>query len=205
VIVLAVGTALADCGAAVVADGAVAGVSCAPALGDAEAIHDHVAAALGQAGLAFDDIARIAVTVGPGSFTGVRVGIAAAKGFSLALGVPAVGVSTLDVIAYERPRPLLAVLDARHGAVFAGRYGDCEQAGKCTAEAASSWAGACGAAVVGDAGGVAAVGRGTVVGTQDFVAMAALGAGDPAGRAPRAVYLAQADARPPLHKSLARA
>src|SRR5439155_20558387 len=70
---------------------------------------------------------RIAVTVGPGSFTGVRVGIAAVRGLALVTGCPAVGISTLAVIA-ERARalagarPVLAVLDARRGEVYAQSF-----------------------------------------------------------------------------------
>ena len=76
----------------------------------------------------FNAIMRIAVSVGPGSFTGIRIGIAVARAMALALSVPAVGVSTLA--AYAAPvffanqdnavqeRPILAVSDARNGAVF---------------------------------------------------------------------------------------
>lgn len=66
--------------------------------GQAERLVPMVAEVLGRAGLAFGDLARVVVTVGPGSFTGIRVGLATARGLGLALGVPVLGVSTLDVL-----------------------------------------------------------------------------------------------------------
>ena len=69
--------------------------------GHAERLMAFVDAALDSAGVELSAIERIAVTIGPGSFTGIRVGVAAARGLSLALGVPAVGVSTLAAIAAD--------------------------------------------------------------------------------------------------------
>lgn len=81
-----------------------------------------------QGGSAQDGFAaldRVAVTIGPGSFTGLRVGISAARAIGLAAGVPVVGVSTLaaflapQVLAADSRRPLLAAaIDARHGAIY---------------------------------------------------------------------------------------
>lgn len=68
------------------------------------------------------DVARIGVTVGPGSFTGLRVGLAFAQGLGAALGVPVVGVSTLDALAAsasEHPGLTAALIDARRGQVYA--------------------------------------------------------------------------------------
>ena len=78
---------------------------------------------MGEAGLAFADLDRIAVTVGPGSFTGLRVGIAAARGFGLVTGCELVGIGTLDVHAAEAQaiapgRPVLVLLDARRDEVY---------------------------------------------------------------------------------------
>lgn len=71
----------------------------------------------------FPALSRVAVTVGPGSFTGLRVGLAAGRAIGLACAVPVVGVSTLAALAApliveRRPEIVVAVVDARHGAVF---------------------------------------------------------------------------------------
>ncbi len=72
---------------------------------------------------------RIAVGLGPGSFVGIRIGIATARGLALSTGLPAAGVCTLDALARGlaplagEDRPHLALLDARRGEVFAALYG----------------------------------------------------------------------------------
>ena len=86
--------------------------------GHAERLMEFVDAALDAAGLDIRAIGRIAVTVGPGSFTGIRVGVAAARGLALALGVPAVGVSSLAAFAAGRQGPLLVAMDARRDEVY---------------------------------------------------------------------------------------
>ncbi|KAF0183071.1 MAG: putative protease [Alphaproteobacteria bacterium] len=69
--------------------------------GHAERLAPLVEELMRGAGVAFDAVDRIAVTVGPGSFTGVRVGLSFARGLALALGKPCVGVSTLEALAGE--------------------------------------------------------------------------------------------------------
>ena len=94
--------------------------------GHAERVFGMIEAAMDEAGLAFAELDRIAVAIGPGSFTGLRVGIAAARGFALVVGCPVVGIGTLAAHA-ETARglagavPILAVLDGRREEV----YGQC--------------------------------------------------------------------------------
>lgn len=83
--------------------------------GHAEQLIGVVDAALAAAGLGLKDIDAIAVSVGPGSFTGIRVAVSTARGFALALGIPAIGVNTLEALAAEARsafpgRPVLAAL-----------------------------------------------------------------------------------------------
>ena len=75
--------------------------------------------ALRDAGARWHDVARIAVTVGPGSFTGVRAGVTAARGLALSLGVPALGVTTLEAMRGPGSTPYAVALDARRGQLYA--------------------------------------------------------------------------------------
>ncbi|MDD5153446.1 MAG: tRNA (adenosine(37)-N6)-threonylcarbamoyltransferase complex dimerization subunit type 1 TsaB [Desulfovibrionales bacterium] len=80
---------------------------------------------LAQTGLALNDIDGLAVTIGPGSFTGIRIGLATFKGLALATGKPVVGISSLDALAANFPvadRPVFPVIDARKKEVFTAAY-----------------------------------------------------------------------------------
>jgi tRNA threonylcarbamoyladenosine biosynthesis protein TsaB len=124
--VLAIDTALAACAAAVFeTDGArmLARESLAMARGHAEALMPMIARVMDEGRIEFSELDRIAVTIGPGSFTGLRVGIAAARGIALVSGKPAVGISTLSAyaaphIANEEGAAIAAAIDARHGSVY---------------------------------------------------------------------------------------
>ena len=78
---------------------------------------EDVDALLRQAGMQTRDVEALAVGIGPGSFTGVRIGLATARGLGLALGIPAAGVSTLDALAAGAPGAV-PVIDARRREVF---------------------------------------------------------------------------------------
>ena len=84
-----------------------------------------VAQMLAQAGVAPGALRSVAVALGPGSFTGLRVGLAAAKGLALAHGLTLLGIPTLDVVAYPhqaQPVPIIAVLQAGRGRVYWAPY-----------------------------------------------------------------------------------
>jgi tRNA threonylcarbamoyladenosine biosynthesis protein TsaB len=86
-----------------------------------------VDALLAQEGRRLTDIGAIAVSQGPGNFTGLRLGLATAQGLALALGVPAVPVPTLEVLAAPLAgavEPVAAIADARRQEVYLGRF-DC--------------------------------------------------------------------------------
>lgn len=80
--------------------------------------------AAAEAGVAFTDLTRIGVTVGPGSFTGLRVGLAFAKGLATALSIPCVGVTTLEAMAFGVEGFVASVLDARMEQVYFQVFAD---------------------------------------------------------------------------------
>ncbi len=120
-IILGLDTALAACSVAVTRDGRVLAAASEPMLrGHQERLAPMAQAVMAEAGLAFAELDRIGVTVGPGSFTGLRVGLAFAKGLGLALGKPCVGVGTLEALAASEPGPGLtaAVIDAKRNQLY---------------------------------------------------------------------------------------
>jgi tRNA threonylcarbamoyladenosine biosynthesis protein TsaB len=129
--VLAIDTALAACSAAVLDTangGLVASESLPMVRGHAEALMPLLARVVKASGLAFAELERIVVTTGPGSFTGLRVGIAAARGLGVATTLPVVGVTTLS--AYAAPYlaandqiPVVVAIDARHEHVYLQVFG----------------------------------------------------------------------------------
>lgn len=122
-IILAFDTSAAHCAAALLRGGRIlASRQEAMATGQAERLMPMLEEMLAGAGLAWRDLAGLGVGTGPGNFTGVRIAVSAARGLALALGVPAAGVSMLEAAAEGGPRPLVAVLDARRGEVYAQRF-----------------------------------------------------------------------------------
>lgn len=130
-LLLALDTAQMDCSAAVFDCASANLVGCAVETigkGHAERMMAVIDRALGEAGVKPCDIGRIAVNIGPGSFTGVRIGVAAARALALAIKADSVGVSSLEAIAFQhrafRPETaVLATLDARRGEAFAQVFG----------------------------------------------------------------------------------
>ena len=125
--VLIVDTALGACSAAVVEDGRLLGLRTElMTKGHQERLAGMARDAVADAGGGFGALDRIGVTVGPGSFTGLRVGLAFAQGLGAALSRPVVGVSTLDALAasVEAGGLVAAVIDARRGQVYARLFRD---------------------------------------------------------------------------------
>jgi tRNA threonylcarbamoyladenosine biosynthesis protein TsaB len=85
--------------------------------------------ALEAVGATFADVRRIGVGVGPGTFTGLRIGVATARALAQATGAEVAGISTLEALAVEAgdDRAVLAVLDARRGEAYAAAYRDGER------------------------------------------------------------------------------
>ena len=108
------------------------------ATGHAEALLPMVQQIMADADVAFAELSRIAVTIGPGSFTGVRIGLSAARGFKLALGLPVATLTSLMVMAARAEcliqsgqfgvtragAVLVPCVDARGGNIYAEAFGD---------------------------------------------------------------------------------
>jgi tRNA threonylcarbamoyladenosine biosynthesis protein TsaB len=217
--VLAIDTALAACSAAVLdteqGGGIVASESLPMVRGHAEALLPLVQRVMQQAGVSFPDIDRVAVTTGPGSFTGLRVGIAAARGIALAAEKQAVGLSTLSAyaaphVANDERFPVVAAIDARHGQVYlqifspgarsftAPRLAPLQEAVKAAAETPSCITGSAAQLV---AAGVAALGAAAVAvdasPAPDIVWVARMGAVVSPEQSPlKPQYLRAPDAQP---------
>ena len=125
-LILAIDTALDACSAAVLDTGAgkiIAQESQAMKRGHAEALMPLIARVMKASGIAFTALDRIAVTTGPGSFTGLRVGLSAARGIALAAEKPVVGLTTLTafaapVVGENGEHPIISAIDARHDHVY---------------------------------------------------------------------------------------
>jgi tRNA threonylcarbamoyladenosine biosynthesis protein TsaB len=125
-LILAIDTALDACAAAVLDTDAarlIAQESLPMQRGHAEAVMPLLGRVMQSSGVDFSDLDRIAVTTGPGSFTGLRVGLSAARGIGLAAGKPVVGLTTLSafaapLVSETDETPILSAIDARHDHVY---------------------------------------------------------------------------------------
>jgi tRNA threonylcarbamoyladenosine biosynthesis protein TsaB len=117
--ILAFDTSTAHCAAAVLLpDGTVLQRLEPMEKGQAERLLPFLTELLAEGGLGWTDLAALAVGTGPGNFTGVRIAVAAARGLSLGLGIPAIGITSLEARAYGLPRPLTVIEDARRGETY---------------------------------------------------------------------------------------
>jgi tRNA threonylcarbamoyladenosine biosynthesis protein TsaB len=219
-----------SCGAASVAvvEGGQAGplavISRPMARGHAEALPLMVEEAMRGIEGGFPSLARIAVAVGPGSFTGIRVGLAMARAMGVALAIPVVGVSTLAAFAaplLSEPRSgiIAATIDARYGSVYFQLFESsgrplgpprCDTLRECVRAigAGPAWfAGAAAALVAGEAQRAGLpYDLDAARLAPDIVALARMGlAVDPAKSPARPVYVKPPDARPSVAEPIARA
>jgi len=224
--ILALDTALDACSVAVFDTdaGLLAHDSRALGRGHAEALMPMLAQVMARSGLSFAALDRIGVTVGPGSFTGLRVAISAARGIGVAADKPVVGLTTLaayaaPLLAEDRTRPVAAAIDARHDHVYfqgfaaggaplaapavipivqaaeaAAAMKNCRLAGNAAALLAARWPA--------EAAPPAAV---STEAAPDIVWVARLAAlADAATARPRPLYLRAADAKPQNVAGIAR-
>src|ERR1700722_11400157 len=125
-LILAIDTALDACSAGILDTDAgklIAHESLPMKRGHAEALMPLIARVMKASGIAFAALDRIAVTTGPGSFTGLRVGLSRPRGIALAAAKPAVGVTTLTayaapVVSESGEQPVISAIDARHDQVY---------------------------------------------------------------------------------------
>lgn len=127
--VLGIDTSAAACSVAVWRDGAVlAAARLAMTRGHAEALMPMIEKAMHEAGLAYGDLAAVAAVRGPGAFTGIRIGLAAARGLALAANIPAIGISTFDAVAAAVPeaaregRVLVVAIDTKRADLYRQCY-----------------------------------------------------------------------------------
>ena len=124
--ILAIDTASSVSSVAVASEGKLqAEVTVEAGRTHSETLLSHIEGALSFAGVERSALTGVAVSIGPGSFTGLRIGLATAKAIAYGLGIPLVGVSTLAALALAVPVPdvhTLALMDAQKGNAYAGLY-----------------------------------------------------------------------------------
>jgi len=179
--------------------------------GHAEHLMAVIAEALKAGATAYAGLGAIAVSVGPGSFTGLRVGVSTARGLALALKVPAIGVTTLEALAAEAAgafpgRAVLAALDAGREEIHAALYDEMSvltygpavvtlaDAVAMASERSSVLAGTAATRIAASAGRAFDIGPETA--TADILTYARLAAAKGEGERPKPLYLRGADAKP---------
>ncbi|TPL58782.1 tRNA (adenosine(37)-N6)-threonylcarbamoyltransferase complex dimerization subunit type 1 TsaB [Mesorhizobium sp. B2-4-2] len=179
--------------------------------GHAEHLMAVIAEALKAGATAYAGLGAIAVSVGPGSFTGLRVGVSTARGLALALKVPAIGVTTLEALAAEAARAfpgraVLAALDAGREEIHAALYDEMSvltygpavvtlaDAVAMASERSSVLAGTAATRIAASAGRSFDIGPETA--TADILTYARLAVAKGDGERPKPLYLRGADAKP---------
>jgi tRNA threonylcarbamoyladenosine biosynthesis protein TsaB len=220
-ILLAIDTAGIDCSAAVYDTSArtlLSAVTEEIGKGHAERLMAVIDQALDAASVELRSVGRIAVVIGPGSFTGIRVGVAAARGLALSLGVECVGVSTLETLAAshsarsDRGKPVLVAMDAKRGEIYCQAFsadGETLSAAEAlSADQVRALAGSLAADVTGSGAmhtAEHAEATAPVPDRFDIGMVARLGAGkDVAAAKPKPLYLRGPDAKPQTGFALPR-
>jgi tRNA threonylcarbamoyl adenosine modification protein YeaZ len=189
--ILAFDTSAAHCAAALLWDGGLILRDEPMEKGQAERLVPLLEDVLKEAGLGWHDLKALAVGTGPGNFTGVRIAVAAARGLALGLGIPAVGVTRLEALAFGLPRPVTVIEDARRGEVYVQEF-NVEGAGPARLDLAGATVTG---AVTGSAAGPSALALAMPV-VEAIARMGAQRALTPQPR-PAPFYLRGADAAPP--------
>lgn len=182
------------------------------AKGHSERLAGFARDAMAEAGSGFGTIDRIGVTVGPGSFTGLRVGLAFAQGLGAALNRPVVGLSSLDALAASgEGGAAAALIDARRGQVYARFWTHGAAGGAADGPAEALSLEAANERIAGLPPGAALIGSGAALFAEAFPALVQTplagpapealarltAAADPAASPPRPLYLRAPDAAPP--------
>ncbi len=124
-LLLAFDTSAAHCAAALVQGDRIRAVRReAMARGQAERLLPMLEEVLAEGGASWPELDGLAVGVGPGNFTGLRIAVAAARGLALALGVPAIGVGRFEALAFGHPGAVLVTLEDSRGGVFTQSFQD---------------------------------------------------------------------------------
>lgn len=205
-LILALDTAMAACSVAVWRDGVTLAARTDPmSRGQAEALVPMIQAVMAEASTDWAALDRIAVTVGPGSFTGLRVGLATARALALACGTPVVGVTTTEALAAAAAkdgRRVLAAIDSKRADLFLQWFGPDGVAlappGSAEPEAVRAQLAEAETLVVGDAGELLGL-PAPALQTPDPAVVAALAAARPLPEAPpQALYIRPPDAALPV-------
>ncbi|CAO4175641.1 tRNA (adenosine(37)-N6)-threonylcarbamoyltransferase complex dimerization subunit type 1 TsaB [Methylorubrum aminovorans] len=224
--ILAIDTALEACAACVATDDSddlLAEESMPLVRGHAEALLPLIERVMARVEGGFEGLDRVAVTVGPGSYTGLRVGLSAARAIGLAAGIPVVGVTTLSALlapqlALNGEDTVVAAIDARHGAVYLQamsvgqgtvippRHVALEEAVSLLNARRAILTGSGAPALAAAAGAAGLSVEVAETGAPQIAWVASLGlVADPDQALPRPLYLRGPDAQPQDHARLARA